>query len=101
MYPSSTGASRDIRGGDRQMANHPNRSKKTAVFICTKRNGFGGCTETVRARNLEHATRIFAFRVTGTKNACIRHDGGDSFTLFGPVRAGGHNLGSFQCAQVR
>ncbi len=102
MFSSiKTGASRDIRGGDDKMTNHPNRSNKTSVFICEKRNGFGGTTQAIRARDLNHALRIFAFRVTNTKNACIRHDGGSSYTLFGPVSAGGHNLGRFQCTQAR
>jgi len=82
------------------MTNHPNRSKKTRVFIFQMRNGFGSTTEQVRARNLDHALAIFAFRVTNARNCCVRRDGKSNFTLFGPVSSGGHNLGRFECVQA-
>ena len=56
-------------------------------------NGFGQTFEDIRANDLDHALRIMAQRLTGTRSAKVRKEvGGKTFTLFGKK---GDNLGKF------
>lgn len=61
-------------------------------YVFHKTNGFGQITETIKARDLNHALRIMAQRCTNTRKAHVRKDSATRFTLFG---RDGYNLGGF------